>query len=475
MITNRVKKVMQKRILGIIRNHRNIYRITRKAYQRYQNPRLKREFRLRISQRDANEYLNVAQKPNLNVVLLVVDSLSNSHLSSQGYSRETTPFLDSFKSRFTTITASPWTYPSVPSILTGLYPHNHNAILSGSVKVIWTPETYLKLRDDVLTLPELLFFLGYDIYFGSAIGLDCDALGARIIPRRFNPTDRADDILNDLARWITKQRGERFFAYAQLGDLHPPLNSPNDFRNFFGDVKDLPNIDGWDFVKYERQKADTEKFKEYKENRQLLYDNILRYVDRAIEQFHNRLRERGLLDSTVFIITADHGEQFWEHAELDAENFYLLNGVCGISHGDNVYNEVIQVPLLISGPVPDEKPDHFVSTVDIMPTVVDLLGISHNMRFDGQNIFKADAERPLLSEAVSCGYEKKALIIDKYKLIYSKNDNIKWVFDLEKDPQEQHPIVDTDITAVFVQKLLHMLKEDEKRNIKEIARKKITL
>lgn len=60
----------------------------------------------------------------------------------------------------------------------------------------------------------------------------------------------------------------------------------------------------------------------------------------------------------------------------------------------------------------------------------------------------------------------------RYKLIYSKDDGIEWVFDLEKDPEEQHPIVDRAVTSVFVDKLLRMLKEDEKRKIREIARKR---
>ncbi len=54
---------------------------------------------------------------------------------------------------------------------------------------------------------------------------------------------------------------------------------------------------------------------------------------------------------------------------------------------------------------------------------------------------------------------------------YSKDDNIEWVFDLEKDPQEQHPIVDKEVTSVFVEKLHQILRDDEKWKIKEIAGK----
>lgn len=64
------------------------------------------------------------------------------------------------------------------------------------------------------------------------------------------------------------------------------------------------------------------------------------------------------------------------------------------------------------------------------------------------------------------------LVVGRYKLIYSKDDGIEWLFDLEKDPQEQHPIVDRELTSLFVEKLLRLLREDEKKKIRKIAEKR---
>ena len=198
----------------------------------------------------------------------------------------------------------------------------------------------------------------------------------------------------------------------------------------------------------------------------------MRYVDNAIEIFYRSLQDLGLAGQTIFIVTADHGEEFWDHAELQTANFYHQRGICGVTHGQAGFRELIEVPLAISGPIPDKEATGFVSSVDIVPTVIDLLGISHNMSFDGQNIFNTDRERPLLSEASGSGYEKKALVVGRYKLIYSKDDRVEWVFDLEKDPEEQHPIVDKQVTSIFVDKLYRMLREGEKMKVRKFVEKK---
>ena len=487
-IHGRVKNIMWERLRRTIKSNRITYKIalnlvytknilnmkTRNLwlYREYKHLKFKRKFYSRIKQIDPDKYLDTKHKPNLNVIILVVDSLRNSRLSSQEYFRETTPFLDSLKTRFTAISASSWTYPSVASILTGLYPHNHKAVLAGRIKDIRNLSSIQNLRRDILSLPDILLLLGYKIYFSSAIISACRVGRSTVIPKDYDPDTRADELLDDLTKWIAKNRKKKLFAYVHLADLHVPLNPPDSFRSFFGDVKNLPKIDTWDFSTVEQQKAGHEMFQEYKENRELLYDNLLRYTDHVIEGFYHSLKDMGLLDSTILIVTADHGEEFWDHAELQAGSFYNQGGSCGVSHGQAGFRELIEVPLLMTGRVPARKGTGFVSAVDIVPTIVDLLGISHKIRFDGRNIFKTEGERPLLSEASISGYEKKALVVDRYKLIYSKDDGIEWVFDLEKDPEEQHPIVDKEVTSIFVEKLHQILREDEKRKIREIAGKK---
>jgi arylsulfatase A-like enzyme len=463
--------IIKQSVVDILKKHALLHKMARYAYNDYNDIKNRREFHSRIKRINPDEYLDTSNKPDLNVIILTVDCLRNSQLSYNGYFRETTPFIDSIRgSKFTAIAPAPWTYPSVASILTGLYPHNHGAILSGKVKDFDNPE-FIRIKKDILTLPEILFLLGYRTYFGTAIDVAFYPLRGRVIPSKQEDTyyNRAEELLKDLKKWISK-RDKPFFAYVQLGDIHAPLNPPNSFRSFFGEVKNLSNIDSWDFKRREEQRG--KKFEEYKENRIMLYDNTLRYVDYSIAQFYSFLEDSGLIDSTVLIITADHGEEFWEHAELEAKNFYDQTGYYGISHR-NVFNAVIEVPLILSGPkIPNKRYSKLVSTIDIMPTILDLLGVNHKLSFDGINLFENKEKRAVLSEAVPSGYEKKALVMGRFKLIYSKHDDIAWVFDLENDPEEQNPITDEELVSVFVDKLNKILTKREKLKIREIIRSK---
>ncbi len=458
---------------SIVKRNEITKRLALRVYNRYQERKAKREFYSRIKSIDFDEYIDTSNKPDLNVIILTVDCLRYSNLSFTGYQRETTPFMDSLKAKFRAVSAAPWTYPSVASILTGLYPHNHNAYIHNKVKNFDTLKDFRPIRKRVLTLPEILFLLGYDIYFGTAIDVASYPLKSRVVPKLYLGDTLAEELLNDLRKWISKRKNS-FFAYLQLGDVHEPIVPPEKFRNYFGQVKDIPNIERWDFRRPKEQKG--KEFEKYRRNRMLLYDNTLRYVDYTIERFYAFLEDSGLLDSTILLITADHGEEFWEHATIETENFYDPRGYYGVGHGHNVFNEIVEVPILLDGTIKKKGDftENRVSSVDIMPTILDLLDVAHRLAFDGFNLFDAakKEKRPIISEATGYGYEKKALILGRYKLLYAPDDNVQWLFDLKKDTFEQHPIEDEEVTSIFVDKLNKMLKEDERKKLRTILDKK---
>lgn len=448
-----------------IKRNMVLYKMIRKLYDRVKfgkNASKDREhFKKRIKKikPTAEKFLDLSSKPDKNIILITIDCLRNAHLSYNGYQRETTPFLDSLKGyRAPLIATSPWTYPAIASLLTGFYPHNHGAVLEGQDRK-FDVSKLRPLKNNILTLSEILALFGYATYFNSGIDLAMLSVRGRFNEQKLNSLTDGEFILKDLKEWILNQKTP-FFAHVHLRDTHEPLTPPKEFYNYFGTVKKLPKIEYWgDFQKPEKQKG--REFEEFKENKILLYDNTIRYVDHILEQFYEFLENKGLVDDTILIITADHGEEFWDHAELEARHFYDVRGYAGIGHGHSVFNELIQVPLIMTGsgvPKKEEK-DKFVSGVDIAPTLLDLLGIQHNILFDGMNIFKAPKKRLILSENTIHGYEKKALIYGKIKFIYSQQDDVVWIFNLKNDPKERNPIVDEDLSKIFMEKLSKLSSE----------------
>jgi len=436
----------------------------------------KKAFYQRIKNLDSQKYFESTKKLDVNIIIIVVDCLRHSHLSYNGYIRKTSPFLDELKCpKFASISASPWTFPSVTSILTGLYPHNHRAVIGGEIKNFDELENFRKIDKNVLTLPELCYLSGHNVYFATTIDTAFYPFTGRVIPIVYR-SKNAMKVVKDFTEW-SKKINDTFFAYLHLGDLHEPLHPPKVFKTYFGEVENIPKIERWDYGKPDEQRGDD--FKKYRENRILLYDNTVRYVDYVLEEFYGLLEDLGVIDSSLLVITADHGEEFWEHAEFEANNFFDPRGCYGIGHGHQLFNEIIKVPLLFTGGASKDIPertafgDNVVSAVDIYPTIMDVLGINYFPDIDGSSICDSLREKTgFLSEAVGYGYEKKALIRDNYKLYYSPGDNMKCVFDLYRDPVEQHPIFDEKIVDQLIEELKAIMRSSEKRRLKEVIGRK---
>ncbi|AHF81403.1 sulfatase [Thermococcus paralvinellae] len=442
----------------------------RKSVQRYTPRSSGVNIKTQVSRLNVQNIIDMDNIEKHNIVLITLDCLRYSNLSFAGYFRETTPFIDSAPNKFRAFAAAPWTYPSVASIMTGLYPHNHNAYLHGKIKDVGNLNQFRAISRNVLTLPEILLWAGYDVGMVTSIAVAAYSLRNRITSKVYPGTAPAEKVFNYAEKWI-KNSQNPFFIYIHLGDLHGPLYPPRKFRDYFGKVKILPKIRTWAYTKPEEQQG--KNFEEYKYNRILLYDNTLRYLDYAIEKFYKRLKAIGKAENTVFILTSDHGEEFWEHAKIESKYFYDNRGIYGVGHGHNVFNEVIEVPIVIWGE-PIEKISgvtNSISSVDIMPTILDILNIHYFAKLDGISLFqKRDKKRPILSEATGAGYEKKALIIGKYKLLYSPYDNVEWVFDLESDPYEHNPILDEELVKIFKEMLRKIYQKDEAEKISQIIK-----
>lgn len=355
---------------------------------RYQSVKSSREFSQRLSG---------ISKPTIknpkNVVIITIDCLRNDHLSRSGYDRETTPYLDSLTEGTAAITAAPWTFSSVPSILTGFYPHNHGAVY---------PKDEERNQDfsnpphgidkDVPTLGELLGAAGYETRFATAVGTAAIPMLGRFANVVNDHNAKASEIFDATSDWWD-ETDEPKFAYIQLGDLHEPLHKPD--RTPFGEIPSIEGVERWRFGGSIRPH---DEFKAYRKARILLYDTLLREIDREIERFISSLNNQ---EETIIIITSDHGEEFWEYRDFETKWFDDPRGIAGIGHGHALVPPVIEVPI-ISDSLDIADTDGYVSTVDIVPSIMaalDAEGVPDN---DGHQLSDSN-DRPVISQEIAYG------------------------------------------------------------------------
>lgn len=318
--------------------------------------------------------------PGANVVLITLDTTRADHLSCYGYSRKTTPNIDAFAQecvKFTMAFAqSSFTPPSHASILTGRYPTSHG--------LTWWDN---KLEPTVDTLAECL---GREQYasamfspLGMGVGNDLGQGFGRIVEKntafkdfRYPIQNEEDyqippgDMLNALAlKWIGMERSTPFFTWHHYYDAHRPFAIFTRNRPFVADDRKndpFGNSSNGDYQLSREERAargiDLDDAK-YLIDR---YDSGLLDLDAKVGVLLADLKKSGKLDSSIVVITADHGEAF---AEYDEEWF---------THDPFLFDAVTHVPLLVRFPnakFGGRTRDHLVQLIDVMPTLLDYLDV----------------------------------------------------------------------------------------------------
>jgi arylsulfatase A-like enzyme len=112
----------------------------------------------------------------------------------------------------------------------------------------------------------------------------------------------------------------------------------------------------------------------YKVTKLAVYDGALRYMDDQLAKLFTLLGQRGLLDDTMVVITADHGEEFWEHGVAETELYDCsVRPHTGVGHGQNQFQELLSVPLIIAGPgIKQGVVQERVSLLDVPATIFDV-------------------------------------------------------------------------------------------------------
>ena len=235
-----------------------------------------------------------------NVILISLDCVRADHIGVYGYPNAKTPNIDAFARDGvvfeTAITTAPSTLPAHTSILTGLTPLLHEA------------NTWRRRNPAVPYLPEVLSLLGFEVngvvtgpYLSQTFGLEGGFHSYKFL---FDP--RASEAIDAAVEVLSRASGRRQFLFVHLFDAHAPYLAPREFLPRMGEVVDISSL-------LERTAKEREPNEEDRRSLIALYDAEIAYVDSQVGRFLEELKSRALYDSSLIILTADHGEAFYEH------------------------------------------------------------------------------------------------------------------------------------------------------------------
>ena len=395
------------------------------------------------------------QTPPPNIVVGLVDALRRDHVGCYGYERDTSPFFDAGAAsglRFADCIAhAPWTAPSVASIFTSRYPTQSGvgALEDSSGLRNVHRNSASALPDEALTLAELLSAAGYRTFsigsnpfaslkFGMAQGFDRVVTDARHASK---VVDVALAILEDFDSGTTPDAAPArpFFGYLHFMDVHAPNRPPRRYYNKYPTADGAPHrVEHRDGNDKDVAGLTAEELAVFKSHKVALYDGSLNYVDDQVGRFAAALRERGLLENTVFVVMADHGEGLWDHG-------------LHMGHGFSLYAELVEVPLILFGAgVPVGVVESRVRNIDVAPTLLGLAGVPAPEGFEGSDLLRLRTEGripdlPAFSEDISYGFEQKALHAGGFKFIHRlREGESDLLFDKRADPDELVDILATD-------------------------------
>jgi arylsulfatase A-like enzyme len=377
--------------------------------------------------------------PPPNVLLLVVDCLRADRLSVNGYERATTPHVDALAAesvRFTrAISQASWTRPSLPTILTGLYPSEHGLHnfdeSEDEVKSV-------RLSEEVTTLAEALKGAGYRT---ALIGEQFQLSPRFGLNQGFDfYKHRASDAANihrNFFRWLDGETGDdtapgsRFFAYLHYLEIHWPYCPPPSTRGTFdAGGSDVRWCHDWRRLRSDILEGRIELDDGDRQALAARYDEELLALDARLGELFATLRERGLWDDTLIVLTSDHGEELYEHGS--------------IGHGQSLYAELIDVPLVFKPPAPwpyekGRAVDVLVELRSVTPTVLEAAGAPPAGGGAPSLVSWIAGRPPSAPPAAYVVAETPDQVVvrsDTFKLIARRDGSAFELFDLAADPGE---------------------------------------
>ena len=418
-------------------------------------------------------------RPLPNILIIVLDTVRWDHLSCYGYAKKTTPLIDQLAERGVlfqnAFSASCWTPPAHASLFTGMYPSSHGVFMGDSCLDV-PHQTFAEILRTggyhtlgISGIPQLTaakqFNRGFDEYVEpwkfAQQPWDLPKWKTRMRMSLHLDERNTRYIYEKVAQWIKNQKKSiPFFIFANFNTAHTPYHPPPRYRKKFLnetggglDEEKLERLMSKDGFLYMAQKmvVTPAEFTTL----QSLYDAEIAYLDNTLGQLFKLLRHRNILDDTVIVLLADHGENFGDHG-------LMYHQFC-------LYDSLIQIPMiwhyprLIKGA---QNVQSLVSIVDVLPSVLRLIGLSTESYpyLHGHPLFDDDgsdtqALPPFIiaeyyTHPGALGYFKrmapdfdrssldkglKCIRTDRHKFIIDSKGHEE-LYDLANDSKEQHNI-----------------------------------
>lgn len=384
------------------------------------------------------------------LLVVAIDTLRADRLGCYGAQPSRTPVLDAFASGGLvfeqSVAQSSWTLPSAATQLSGLHPRSHGVLVRSEEPTEADGNSIDDVDPGTAYLPDVLM-----TWAEAASAAGITTFGASANPLVSPDTNLAQGFetfvsfgfddhrqywhtgseLNDaFLSWLTRNRHLRFAAYLHYMEPHAPYSSadvpvPPGMRKPI--IAGRPSM----FARQVNARQGPPLPAEEVAHLLRLYDAEVRKWDRAFAALLDGLRRLGVRDSTVIVVTADHGEQFQEHGDL--------------THGTHLYEELVRVPLVIAGPgVRPGRVATQVQGIDLFPTIAAVLGVPVPHGLPGRNVLGDLDARAAFSEthdAVAPDGRHMPLLALRtpaWKLVYAPRLERYEFYDITRDPGEQH-------------------------------------
>jgi arylsulfatase A-like enzyme len=344
---------------------------------------------------------------------------------------------------------APWTLPAMCSMLTGLAPAVHLAVSAESVlpKGVTTLAERLRaagyrtaaLGRNSFLHPRARLNRGFDEYSFYPRLWSGTPIGSAILDWFRDEPVPDEPLASDLTRlagaWLETHRAEPFFLWLHYFDPHQPYEPPREYapqgeppygmgRRF---AVPISEVRAGHFTPDLEQRAWIRG----------LYDGEVRSVDASLARLFQNLKDLGLYDDSLIVLTSDHGEELWEHDSFE--------------HGHSLYDELLRVPLIVKVPKVASRTDgHLVSTESVTPTILALCGVpSDPSESSSLALLDAAGEYAILSGqhvgsfvfagGLLANENRTAVIVDDFKYIKRAITEREEVFNLKTDPAELDP------------------------------------